>query len=395
MFSAYEKSDFFLSFDKFKLNQYKIDSLNIYSSGNWGGPSAYYVFFDNKKKIKIPILNKNNISFSKRVNKVYKHFKVNTLENDSIYVWEGPTAILYGFKDEKKINLTSYRDRLFFDILMILISLISIFYFIKVEIKKRKRNGNTRKHRKQQKQLKKKEQMKYLLEKMNKKTLIILLYPLFSFSQKEYSNIIFSFSEEQSINVFKYSEDFIIRADYNDKEEAVNEYPEQLIQSVFSATNQEWVNYNTLGGEKKASKKEESHFNRVKTMNKDKNYLELIHKLTFQIGNRPTSIIKFFLHEENKQPVSGAMVLQKEGNRWYKTSNINLSALAIMTMRLKTEVIEGVFLGNTSQQDILELKETVTKDGGVDIGILEKEFFSWYTNNNTYLKTLFIDPKTW
>ncbi|MFL0070775.1 hypothetical protein, partial [Tenacibaculum maritimum] len=40
MFSAYEKSDFFLSFDKFKLNQYKIDSLNIYSSGNWGGPSA-------------------------------------------------------------------------------------------------------------------------------------------------------------------------------------------------------------------------------------------------------------------------------------------------------------------------------------------------------------------
>ncbi|XKX06547.1 hypothetical protein R8G61_04280 [Tenacibaculum maritimum] len=90
---------------------------------------------------------------------------------------------------------------------------------------------------------------------MNKKTLIILLYLLFSFSQKEYSNIIFSFSEEQSINVFKYSEDFIIRADYNDKEEAVNEYPEQLIQSVFSATNQEWVNYNTLGGEKKLVKK--------------------------------------------------------------------------------------------------------------------------------------------
>ena len=179
IYKVYKKSIVFIEAKEFKLKKYKIDSLKVYSSGNWGSPSTYYVFFDNKKKIRIPILDKNHTSFSKRVNKVYKHFNANTLKNyysnrevlknDSIYVWESTSVNKYGFKNEKEIDLSYDKKSLVFNSFLLLITFFSAFYFIKIEIKKRKENGNNRKDRKLQKQLKKKEQMEYLLDKINNK----------------------------------------------------------------------------------------------------------------------------------------------------------------------------------------------------------------------------------
>lgn len=231
--------------------------------------------------------------------------------------------------------------------------------------------------------------------KLNKIVIFLITLPLFSFSQQEYSNILFVFSENQEIDIYKYDNDFIIKADYNNQSEAVNLYPEQLVQSVFSATTQEWVNYNTLGGEEKASKKDQSYFNGIKNMNKEKNYIELIHKLSFEIEGLPTVIIKFFLHEENNKPVSGAMVMQKVGKRWLTTSNINLSTFSIMVMRLKTEVLQGVFLGNSDNSEIAKLHQKVTTKNGLDLSNFEEEFLSWYDNDNAYYKNIFLDSKAW
>ena len=240
IYKVYKNSIVFIESKEFKLKKYKVDSIFL------GTPSGYFketsmgykVFFkDKREKINISAIGKNTIALSSRSRKIYKHFysnilenyinNGNVLENDSIYVWESPSVNKYGFKNEKEIDLSYDKKSLVFNFFLLLITFFSIFYFVKIEKNKRKKNGNNRKNRKLQKQLKKKEQMKYLLDKMNKKTLliIVLLYPLFSFSQKEYSNIVFSFSEEQSINIFKYSTGFIIKADYNNKEEAVNEYP--------------------------------------------------------------------------------------------------------------------------------------------------------------------------
>ena len=75
--------------------------------------------------------------------------------------------------------------------------------------------------------------------------IILIISSISCFAQEEYSNILLSYSETQDIFYYKYNPEFIIYADYKSQSEAINEHPEQLIQSVLSATNQEWVNYNT------------------------------------------------------------------------------------------------------------------------------------------------------
>jgi len=232
--------------------------------------------------------------------------------------------------------------------------------------------------------------------KFNKKILLfILIYPFICSSQQESSNILFFFTEEQEIDIYEYNEEFIIRADYKTQSEALNLYPEQLIQSVFSASTQEWVNYNTLGGEEKATKKDKAYFDRIKNMDRDKNYIELIHKLSFELNSLPTVIIKFFLHEEKNKPVSGAMVMQKVDNRWLTTSSIDVSTFSIMVMRLKTEVLKGAFLGDQNNAEIQKLHERVINENGLDLNRFQEDFFSWYDDDNTYYKNIFLDPKAW
>ena len=227
----------------------------------------------------------------------------------------------------------------------------------------------------------------------------IVLYSLviltsYCFGQRKSSNIILASSEVQNIYFYKYDPPFKVKAEIYNKDEVVNRYPEQLLQSVLSANTQEWVNENVLGGEKEAGKKSESHFERIREMDRDKNYMELVHKITFKIDERPTAIMKFYLHQEDTTTISGAMVVQKIGERWYKTSNINLSMLAIIVMRLKSEVLSGIVLGNSKDLNIKAVVEKVTIDGKLDLSALEKEFYTWYEEGNNAKKE-FIDPIAW
>lgn len=82
------------------------------------------------------------------------------------------------------------------------------------------------------------------------------------------------FAQKQQSQLLYHSYDPPLRitADYNSLTEALNLFPEQLIQSVLSASNQEWIDYNTLGGEEKSTKKDQAYFYRIATMNKDSNY---------------------------------------------------------------------------------------------------------------------------
>ena len=101
-------------------------------------------------------------------------------------------------------------------------------------------------------------------KKMNKKRVLILIFVLtnfIGFSQKtDSANLILSISEEQELNFYNYQPRLILKATLNTITEAKNEFPEQLMHSILSAKNQEWVNYNTLGGE--GRKKEQSHYDK-------------------------------------------------------------------------------------------------------------------------------------
>lgn len=213
---------------------------------------------------------------------------------------------------------------------------------------------------------------------------------------QEEPNLILSYEEESEISFYQYPEDTFVKKIYASQSEVITEYPEQLLESIISAINQEWVNYNTLGGEEKASKKKDSHFERVKNMNRDSNYFRLSHKLSFMMGGIPTVMIKFFTHFENMEELSGVAVMQKVDNRWQKTSHPSLSTLSIVVMRLKSEVLEGLVLQNSNNPDIVSIAERVNTEQGLDFTLLEEEFGSWYSPEKDEIKiNLYKDPKSW
>ncbi|CAM1364577.1 conserved hypothetical protein [Tenacibaculum litoreum] len=228
-------------------------------------------------------------------------------------------------------------------------------------------------------------------------TLIVILTNVMVFGQStKDSNLILTITEEQNLSFHKYEPRLQLKATLTTISEVKNEFPEQLMQSILSARNQEWVNYNTLGGEEKASKKEPSHFEKIVSMNKDENYFELHHKFTFNLGDIPTTIIKFYFYQENEKPLSAAYVMQKVNGRWQRTSHSSLSMLSIIVMRMKSEVLEGIILGNSTDASIQAITERVTTNGALDVKKLEDEFASWYTPKKDDIKiNLYKDPKSW
>lgn len=224
---------------------------------------------------------------------------------------------------------------------------------------------------------------------------IFCLYPIFLGAQDtQKSNLTLGYEEVQELTFYEYNPKLKIKATMLSMEDAKNEFPEELMQSIFSATNQEWVNYNTLGGEE--DEQEQSHFDRIKTMDKDKNYFELHHKLTFNVGEIPTAIIKFFFYQENEKPVSAAYVMQKVDGRWQRTSHVSLSTLSIIVMRMKSEVLKGIVLGNSDDPNIIAIKDRVSTEGSLDLTKLETEFASWYDPEIDQRKiSLYKDPATW
>ena len=135
---------------------------------------------------------------------------------------------------------------------------------------------------------------------------------------------------------------------------------------------------------------------KIMTMDKDENYFELAHKLTFDVGGVSTAIIKFFTHFEGTDVLSGAAVMQFVDGRWQKTSHPSLSTLSIIVMRMKSEVLEGIVLQNSDDPIIKAITERVSTEAGLDLSLLEEEFGSWYSPEIDETKIeLYKDPRTW
>lgn len=215
---------------------------------------------------------------------------------------------------------------------------------------------------------------------------------VFSYSQiPKNSNLLIGIEEKQNLTFHRYKPFLkIFKKERLDK--AKLQYPEGLMQSVLSATSKEWADFNELQGE---SEIEESHFNEIKKMNPKTNYFELCHKLVFKVGEIETCMIKFFLIQENEDPVSGCYIMQKKNGLWKLTSHPSLSNLSIMIMRIKSDVLEGVILGNSNDSEVIKMRKRVSSSGVIDTSKMVKEFESWYDEGNEFKQRLFKDPKTW
>jgi hypothetical protein len=106
--------------------------------------------------------------------------------------------------------------------------------------------------------------------------LILVLSQYGLFAQSKSVSLIVGNGHLSSANFFMYDPSLIIKGTYSDTTQALNIYPEQLMNSILSASSQKWIDYNTLGGSKEASKVSSSDLEFKKVMDRDKNYFKLI-----------------------------------------------------------------------------------------------------------------------
>lgn len=196
-----------------------------------------------------------------------------------------------------------------------------------------------------------------------------------------------------------YEPSFLAKPIYNDTTEAENIYPEQLMISTISANSQEWINYNTYGGEVRAEIKDERFFEHVKNMNLDSNYFELRSKIQFILDNEQYAIIKFFIYSELlDDPKSGAYVMIKDTDgRWKKTINNFTSNLALMMMRFQEEKLRAILFFDEENNPLMQalLNKISVAEGVVDFSLLYKEFSRWYSDNDEGNLKYFIDENAW
>lgn len=185
---------------------------------------------------------------------------------------------------------------------------------------------------------------------------------------------------------------FRILPKYKSLREVDNKSVENMMASILCESSQEWVNFNTLGGTKKAMIKKAEDFQKIKNRDNAKTHMGICSKMDFDILGQSVSILKFKLFiEQAPQGVTGAYQLQKVGNRWYKTSRTDLSNIALMMMFIKPHVFSDLLAGKPkNQKEFDALLTKVYENKGLNFEKLYNEFSLW--ENDKEKTALFTEP---
>lgn len=176
-------------------------------------------------------------------------------------------------------------------------------------------------------------------------------------------------SRLEGANFFIYEPPLKVKGRYKTIDEAHCLTLEALVESIQSAVTQEWVDYNEFPGKSHVVTEKQFEFRRKS--DREKNYLELIHKLSFQYNGLETAIVKYRFVDDGESTMLASMVVQKKDGRWFRTSIAGIDHLSAVVKRAKPKVLDSLLMLNLPEgnESIQEL------DGRVrtDIGILDSE----------------------
>jgi len=166
-----------------------------------------------------------------------------------------------------------------------------------------------------------------------------------------------------------YEPPFKAKGVYASINETKSRTPEELAMSMQSETTQEWVDHNWLGG--KGQIVTAVQFEKRKARDKNTNYFELVHKLTFMYNGVKTAIIKYWFVDDGKHTVLANMVVQEKDGRWYRTNVAGLDHLSAVVMRVKSDYLATLLNLTRSGRDVPEEKgETGTLKTKIREGVL-------------------------
>lgn len=143
--------------------------------------------------------------------------------------------------------------------------------------------------------------------------------------------------------------------------------------SIISASSQDWEDLNTLGGSLESDKKTESDFLKVKKLDKNLTYFELLAKLEFVANGIEIAIIKFNLHQKKEEePILGCLVLQKENGKWKKTSKPSTTNISTVLLVFKADVLGRIIENKGINEIENKIINLVSDSNGVNFDLFLK-----------------------
>ena len=191
----------------------------------------------------------------------------------------------------------------------------------------------------------------------------------------------------KKFKVFKYPKNFKIEK-LNSFDKVKNNSPEQLMNSVISATNLDWYNFNRE--EKKQNSSQD--FAYIKQVSPKVYYVELLYKVAFEANGSQYAIIKYNLFDNEKPVIGFAEAMKKKGERWVTTSEAEISQFLFFMIMIDTKYIDNIFNNtesdNSSLNQILNLNQF---NGIVNINDVLNDLQKQLTESEGDLKSI-LDP---
>jgi len=191
-----------------------------------------------------------------------------------------------------------------------------------------------------------------------------------------------------------FSEPIKILPKYKNLKEIDNKEIPDLLASVLCASNQVWVDFNTLGGVRNATLKKSSDFDAILNRDNSKTSMSYLSKMDFELQGEKISIVKLKLFSERApNGVTGAYQLQNVAGRWYMSSRSDFSKIALLVMFLKPQVLKNLIEGKSSNdRKYNELLQKVFDSNGISFSKLYNEFSTW---DNDKEKTALFTESAW
>lgn len=175
---------------------------------------------------------------------------------------------------------------------------------------------------------------------------ILLIYNVF-YSQNENSNGYVL--EYNSLKDFKYQILNPIKIKLVDSQNEIDYSTiEGLIQSYFSANNIIWAKSDFLDTNAKISRDNE-HFEKIKTLDKNTNYIELENIYNFNYNNNEMAYVKFsFTFSEVPLQILNFLSLIKKEGRWYIYNIPNQVKISICLTNLSNSYLSDILKPKSS-----------------------------------------------
>ncbi|MBC6997702.1 hypothetical protein [Cytophaga sp. FL35] len=143
--------------------------------------------------------------------------------------------------------------------------------------------------------------------------------------------------DNNQITYHKYAPVLQLKKRYASFEEVKNRTPEELLISQMSVQNNKWLAYNFEND----IKWKEEQFKRITSQDPEKNYIELIRKITYQINGTNYSILRLKIYDDRKsKPATLSLMASCNKGKWAFVKNKTRSPLEFLMSNLNLQYLD-------------------------------------------------------